>query len=244
MKEVIELYEKAKNAYDEGKFPVIIWLVALFVILFFLKGGHITGNFIEEQVAVRIAVGVWIITSFVILYSHAMNKYSTSDLSQPMETKVGFDFLNKILLSGMKKNKFQYLGVYQIDGNNKEAICDRSSKSDFQKEFANNKKDIFEVIYKNSLTSNSDVSNILKKIGVKKIEVNTLRFVHDLHPGGAFIFADPNLNETANSTLPKLCILGYTHEQKNVNNCTVVMGEIVDKIRVHYKLKPISKVNE
>jgi hypothetical protein len=157
MTEFINLYEKLKTTVEEGKFTYVVFFCSLLTLAFFAQGQSIIPLGVEVEKIIEIAAVILLFTTtLMMLISTWVNKYKTSELSQPMETKVGFDFLNQILLNGMNRKKFQYLGVYQIDGSNSEVICDRSSKSDFQKEFANNKMEILETIYSQNRVVLSD----------------------------------------------------------------------------------------
>lgn len=166
----------------------------------------------------------------------------------------------------MNKYKFQYIGVYNIKDIKAEYInqtlinisdfsineieksslkCDRYAKNDFHENFKKVKVNIFCNIYNSTQLCNESLGQLINNIHPEKIKINTLRFVYDLHPGGAFIFADPQLFDKNSATeYPNLRIVGYTNKQKNVNICTKEMGYIVDKIRKNYNFQPITNVDE
>jgi hypothetical protein len=228
---------------DEGKFPKGLFLISLGGIIFHSNRQEIDPN----NIVLHTSIGLLLVSISVLLYDHFSNQYSNKQLSIQSTTNHDFEFLAEILLKSMNKKKFQYLGVYCLDNlqninPNEIVYCDRYAKNDFSKDFLSNKINIFNTINSSSNFCNEKVKELIRSIHPQTQEVNTLRFVYDLHPGGAFIFADPNLKE--NSKLSKLLILGYTNKQSNVNLCTKEMGIVADRIRKQYGLKPISKVDE
>jgi hypothetical protein len=228
LKDVIQIFIEPLK-----KFPIagILIGIGLFLIALHFNGAQ----YDLHNIALYTGFGL-LFFSPIFQYAYSKyNKYSEDDI-ECVKPGVGYGFVEAILRKYVEKDKFQFLAIYE-GGFQIEVF----SKSEVSGDTYSKKNNIFDVMLVNSAKCTKELVAILYHNERNQTTANVLRFVYDIHPGGAFVIGDCNIPNK------DIYVFGYTSHQNNVNDCANKLGDIIDDIRSNDKygnLPKISKIND
>lgn len=192
---------------------------------------HFNGKEADPQnIVLYSSIGFFILLTSYDLYNNKKNSYENVEV---IKKDIEYSFSEKVLKTHISRKEFQYLSIFIVEANIELFVKNEISNHVFAKRVK-----IFEIMKDGASACTQKLQEVLIGNNSTKATANVLRFVYDIHPGGAYILGDLNIPNK------EVYIFGYTSYQKNVNLCSNKMGEIIDKIREELNLTPIAEIND
>lgn len=161
-----------------------------------------------------------ILAIFAMLYEFYSSTTSRKEIKKKIanniKTSKGFDKTTAILENCILEDAFQFLALYKYDNSNIEDISHVFYHHNLALEFIKDFKIKSDILIKNSIELNKNLQTVAPG--------TLLRLLFDPKNFGGVVLGNLHLDE-------QYYVVGLTTDQKNVNECSIKMGKIINDIR-------------